>query len=333
MKRKYSLIIVVGVIIGISLLLLTNNHESIHEKSFIIMPGDPLSKTAEKLEEAGVITSAKSFLAYGKWNSFDRAVQPGEHTFHNNQTYKEIYTSLQTITVKESAIAVTFPEGFYARQMADLLEKKGIVEKKKFLEVVKTGKGIDNVLLKEIPNESSLKYRLEGYLFPDTYYFKKNTPPEEVVQRMLLRFYEQIEHLSLPEHMTVSEWVTLASIVEREASLQEEMPIIAGVFQNRLNRGIKLQSDVTIQYVLEKRKKRVLYKDLEIEDPYNTYKNKGMPPGPVSNPGTAALKAAAISSQHHYIYFVAKADNSGAHHFSETYEEHLKYSKQYQAQF
>ncbi|RBW71433.1 endolytic transglycosylase MltG [Bacillus taeanensis] len=334
MKQNYHLIIAAAVIVvGMSLFLWQENHPSIKEQSFIIMPGDPLVKTAERLEKAGIITSAKSFLAYGKWNGLDRTVQPGEHVLNNKKTYEEIYTILKTVKVKENGIAVTFPEGFYARQMGDVLEKKGIVNKKEFLEVVRTGRGLDHVLLKDIPNQSQLKYRLEGYLFPDTYYFKKNTPPEEVVQKMLLRFYEQMEQLSLPTHMTVSEWVTLASIVEREASLQEEMPIIAGVFQNRLKRDIKLQSDVTVQYILEKRKKRVLYKDLEINDPYNTYKNKGMPPGPVSNPGAAALKAAANSSEHNYIYFVAKADNSGAHHFSETYEEHLRYSKQYQSQF
>ena len=172
---------------------------------------------------------------------------------------------------------------------------------------------------------------LEGFLYPSTYYFDENSSEKEVLSTMLSQFNkvytEKLKDRQKELNMTTEQVINLASIVEKEAVLDEDRPIIASVFYNRLKIGMPLQSDATIQYIFKERKKIVTYKDLEIDSPYNSYKNKGLPPTPIASPGIESIEATLYPEKTEYLYFVAKMD--GGNNYSTSYEDHLKYVKEY----
>ena len=216
-------------------------------------------------------------------------------------------------------VTFTIPEGYHLRQIVEVLTGQGIVTADEFWHLVKDG-NFDYSFIKDLPRTER---RLEGYLFPDTYTIPKGMAAEKVIDVMLKRF-EQILNKMPPNEsgLNLHETVTLASIVEGESMLDEERPLVASVFLNRLAIDMKLDSDATIQYLFDKRKQRVLLKDLEIKSPYNTYLNKGLPPGPIGSPGEASLRAVFQPAASKYYYFVARKDNSGEHVFSRTLQEH-----------
>jgi UPF0755 protein len=208
---------------------------------------------------------------------------------------------------------ITIPEGYTSIQIAELLDKKEIVEKESFLKLVKYG-------------EKSW----EGYLFPDTYEVPKKFGAENMFKLMLSNFEQvavdnKLINKAEQTGFTMDEIITLASIIEKEAQFAEEKRQISSVFHNRLKIGMKLQSCATIQYILGKPKEILEESDLEIESPYNTYLYKGLPPGPICNPGIDSIIAALEPANEDYLYFVL-GDN-GRHIFSKTYEEHLKNKK------
>jgi UPF0755 protein len=208
---------------------------------------------------------------------------------------------------------ITIPEGYTSIQIAELLDKKEIVEKESFLKLVKYG-------------EKSW----EGYLFPDTYEVPKKYGAENMFKLMLSNFEQvavdnKLINKAEQTGFTMDEIITLASIIEKEAKFAEEKRQISSVFHNRLKSGMKLQSCATIQYILGKPKEILEESDLEIESPYNTYLYKGLPPGPICNPGIDSIIAALEPANEDYLYFVL-GDN-GRHIFSKTYEEHLKNKK------
>ena len=172
---------------------------------------------------------------------------------------------------------------------------------------------------------------LEGFLYPSTYYFEEDAKPKDIIKEMLKLFKknytEELQKKQKERNMTLQEVVNLASIVEKEAVIDEDRPIIASVFYNRLDKDMPLQSDATIQYIFKERKKIVTYKDLEIDSPYNSYKNKGLPPTPIASPGIKSIEATLYPEKTEYLYFVAKMD--GGNNYSTNYEDHLKYVKEY----
>jgi UPF0755 protein len=216
-------------------------------------------------------------------------------------------------------MSFTILEGYDLHQILQVLIDKGITTEEEYWNVVQNHP-YDYPFLQDLPN---VEMRLEGYLFPDTYIIPMGMSVENVLDVMLRRF-EQI-HKRMPENQTglsLHEVVTLASIIEGESLLDKERPLIASVFLNRLNIGMKLDSCATIQYILGERKERLLFSDLEIESPYNTYLNKGLPPSPIGSPGEASLRAVLEAEDTKYMYFVAKKDGSGEHVFSKTLQEH-----------
>ncbi|WLD92409.1 endolytic transglycosylase MltG [Alkalihalobacillus sp. AL-G] len=295
------------------------------ERTIRVEEGESLVNVADTLEKKGLIKNKTFFIIFGKVKGFANQIKPGEHLVSGSLTYSEIYEELVTSHVKKG-VKVVIPEGFTVEQIAERLDKKGITNKESFLKMAKTGKEISHPIIKKTSGQKEVTYILEGYLFPDTYYFEKGTAPKEVIGKMLTQFQEVKDQLDLPNELNLHDWVTLASIVEREAVVASERPIIAGVFKNRIEDEWKLQSCATVQYVLDKPKERLLFEDLEVKSPYNTYLNKGLPPGPISNPGKASLKAVINAKQHDYYFFVVKGDGSGEHHFSESFKEHQKYT-------
>ncbi|WP_295260016.1 endolytic transglycosylase MltG, partial [Veillonella sp.] len=218
------------------------------------------------------------------------------------------------------SIRVTIPEGYTVGDIAIVLEKNQIMKAKDFLAEAKTF-----VPYPYMKGTRPATYPVEGFLFPSTYEIPVGATPREVIQMMadeMNRYLTPaVKKQIQAQHMSIHDFVTLASIVERESLFDADRPTIAGVFKKRLAHGIPLQSDATISYVLGYAKEDVTIGDTQLQSPYNTYVSKGLPPGPIANPGKKALDAVLHSEDTDYLYFVA--DKDGHNHFSKTYEEHL----------
>jgi UPF0755 protein len=234
-------------------------------------------------------------------------------------------------TIKAETVKFTIPEGFTAAQIAAKLGSEGVASQDELMKLIDeklTWEDVDSVL--QIPADSGELHRLEGYLFPETYELKKGATAEEIIKRMLAEtdrkldtvpeLDEKIEALGL----TLHQLLTIASLIEREVVVDEERPIVASVIYNRINEGMPLQIDATIQYLLDKQKERLMEKDLEVESPYNTYLNKGLPPGPIASPSLKSIEAALNPDITDYLYYVTKKDGSHTHLFAKTYKEHLR---------
>ena len=286
-------------------------------------PGTGFSSLAEQLERRGVIARADIFLEELKRKHF--VLRAGRYILRKGMS---ICGAISALEKKPQLEKVTVHEGLTAREISDLFLKRGVISSdKEFLKLVSNGKRF--LRFKYAPYIPSSS--LEGYLFPETYYFPKGSSPKMVISTMLRAFeraitsgmLRQLPKLGLKFHQVI----TLASIVEKEAMKPEEYPLISAVFYNRLKRGMKLQSCATVEYLLPERKERLTLEDLKIDSPYNTYIHKGLPPGPICNPGERAIRAAFFPAKVNYLYFVSKGN--GEHHFSRTYREHVRAKAKY----
>lgn len=297
--------------------------------------GSGTDKIAEILYEKDIIKNQKLFKVLSKINGYDGHYQSGTHVIGSNISYESLrgYDDLMRIMtslpVANPTITVTIPEGYNYKQIVELLVKKDLVTEQSFDKAANEA-DFDFEFLKDIPEREN---RLEGYLFPDTYIFDVQGGAEHIIFKMLSRFNEVFkeEYREKAEKlgMTTDEIITLASIIEREAQVAEDRPIISGVFYNRLKSSDgslnRLQSCATIQYIFYMKdgtiKEQITTADTEVEHLYNTYQHAGLPPGPISSPGEAAIRAALYPDDTEYFYFVAKGD--GSHYFSKTYNEHV----------
>ncbi|GBE14525.1 MAG TPA: endolytic transglycosylase MltG [Proteobacteria bacterium] len=291
--------------------------------SIEIPSGTTLMLAAEKLHDEGVIRSIRSFVLLGKIKGLTGKVQAGELKFRTDMTPAEVLNVLSQ--GKAIAYSVTIPEGFTVRQIARLLDSKGLGDEQRFLSLAE-----DPVFSRSLGVPAD---RLEGFLFPDTYFWPKGMPEEDLLARMVSRyrkvFDDGMKKRAAEMGMTELETVTLASIVERETGVASERPLVSAVFHNRLKKGYRLQTDPTVIYGLGARfDGNLTRKELRKDTPYNTYTRKGLPPGPIANPGEAALKAALYPADVPYLYFVARGD--GTHVFSRTLVEHNRAVRKYQ---
>jgi UPF0755 protein len=281
-----------------------------------IPPGATMRVAAESLSRAHVISFARGFRIYASVSGNDRGIRAGTYLFHRDASWSYVLDALRA--GKGLVHIVTVPEGFSLAQIESALESKlGSAEDS----IVAAGR--DSALRKSLDLSTPT---LEGYLFPDTYIFPDGTTPRAAVAAMVHRF----EQVWRPEwtarldtiHLSRNEVMTLASLVEKEARVPEERPVIAAVYLNRLRQGELLQADPTVQYALGKHVARVFYKDLEVESPYNTYKHKGLPPGPIASPGKPSIEAALYPATVPFKYFVAFPD--GHHEFRKDLAGHEK---------
>lgn len=248
-----------------------------------------------------------------------RHLKAGEYRIERNETLKSIL--LKMIHGRVWLHPITIPEGLTAKEIALLLSSLNPNEAA-FLEAIKSPQ-----LIADLDPEAE---DLEGYLFPETYYFPKGISPLEAFKVMTDEFRKNFpsswQMEAKKKGFTIREIVILASLIEKETAIPEERPLVSAVFHNRLKRGLKLDCDPTILYAWQKAglncKRELRERDLKFPSPYNTYLHPGLPPGPICNPGREALKAALFPAEVNYLYFVAKGD--GRHHFSSTYQEHLK---------
>lgn len=281
----------------------------------VVVPrGAGLAQAADSLASAGVVRSATLFRLYARFRGSDRPIKAGTYRFDRGASYGFILEAMRA--GKGMVLSVTIPEGYTVAQIAQVLSRRLGVPPDSVHAAVR-----DTALLHEldIPTPTA-----EGYLFPDTYTFLPGTTARAAVGVMVRRF----EMVWRPEWtarldtltMTRHDILTLASIVEREARLAEERPVIAAVYMNRLRDGMLLQADPTVQYALPEYQSRLLYRHLAIESPYNTYKYKGLPPGPIGAPGRASIEASLYPANVPYKFFVAYPD--GHHEFRRTLAEH-----------
>ncbi|MCI5071617.1 endolytic transglycosylase MltG [bacterium] len=296
-----------------------------HNKSqTVIVPKNASAKSISYLlAEKNITAYPKLLYAYLRLNNVATKLKPGEYELKERESFQKLKLTLLKGSVKLYSVTIT--EGLNIYEIADILEKKDIVNKKDFLM-----SALDPDLCKifSIPAQS-----FEGFLFPDTYLFEKHTPVNKVLHTM----HEQFKlNLPIPSQvkakrlgLSLLEWITLASIIEKESSNIPEQPIISSVFHNRLKKDMRLQTDPTVIYGIKNFDGNLTRKHLRTLTPYNTYMIKGLPPGPIANPGLTAIKAAVNPAKTDYLYFVAMG-NQNQHYFSKTYQQHLQAVKYYQ---
>lgn len=293
--------------------------------------GSGLSTISTVLEEAGIIQDAKVFKYYAKFNN-ESQFQAGTYDLTQAMTLDEIIESLKTgVVYREPVFSLTIPEGLTIEQMAEVIEKKTTFTADEFMSLV-TSDAFVKQMMETYPNlitdevfNKNIRYALEGYFYPATYpFYEENPSLEDIAATMIAQMDELVlnyKEAILAKKMTVHQFLTFASLLEEEATAATDRETIASVFYNRMEEGMPLQTDPTVLYALGAHKDQVLFKDLEVDSPYNTYKNVGLPPGPIAGAGKISLEATLNPTNTDYLYFLA--DKEGNNHFSKTYEEHL----------
>lgn len=286
--------------------------------------GQPFKKTTQMLFKSNIINRPFKFNLFARLKGFDKRLKAGEYMLCACMSPLQILEKLAKGEVK--LYKITIPEGFNIYQIAELIAGNGFDNKAAFIEAASNG---DLARKYGIEGET-----FEGYLFPETYYFPKNSTPESIIASMVKQFWrvfgpawqERSKQLGFSAHQIV----TLASIIEKETSNPAERPLISSVFHNRLRMKMRLESDPTVIYGLKDFDGNLKRKHLETATPYNTYKAAGLPAGPIANPGKASLEAALYPADTKFIYFVSKKNKT--HHFSTNLEDHNFAVRKYQLQ-
>jgi UPF0755 protein len=291
--------------------------------TFEVKPGMTLKQVALELFNQGLIHSPSAFQAIAYIQDKEKQIMVGEFSLSPSMLPTEII--LRLTSGKTILYSLTIPEGYRITEIASLLETQGLANSEVF--ILQTQ---DKNLIKsmDIPTDS-----LEGYLFPETYYLSKLTAEKKIVQKMLNTFKEKVLKSQLLKStketpLSLHEIITLASLIEKETGLDSERKLISSVFHNRLRKNMRLQTDPTVIYAIEKFDGNIRKRDLKIDSPYNTYRYKGLPPGPISSPGIKSIEAAISPIKSNHLYFVSRQD--GSHHFSNTLVEHNQAVKKYQ---
>ena len=288
---------------------------------FEVKSGMTLKQVSQELFRQNLIRSANAFQAIALIQDKEKLIKVGEYYISPSMLPAEI---LQRITSGKTVLhSITIPEGYRITEIANLLEEKDLADKNIFLQQAKNVE-----LLEGIPTSS-----LEGYLFPDTYHFGKRTTEAAIINKMVETFKERAlkqEFLKRAEDLGFSyhEIITLASLIEKETGKDSERKQISSVFHNRLKKNMLLQTDPTVIYAIDIFDGNIRKRDLNIDSPYNTYRYKGLPPGPIANPGLKSIIAALYPATTSNLYFVSKQD--GSHKFSSTLNEHNRAVQKYQ---
>lgn len=293
---------------------------------FTVKKNTSINKIATDLKKHKIIKSKDFFKLYLTLSSKDTKIRAGHFSIPTMINQQQLIHILTTETGIYKLTKITIPEGYSIEQIDNVLLKKNLAQDISFKTFChKQAKNIfknEFKFLKDIPLNT-----IEGYLFPETYYFKPNESSHAIAKTMLKEFEKQIVQPfklenDYTKNLNFHQLVTLASIIEKESKKKYEMPIISSVFHNRLKKRIRLESCPTVVYALGKsHKEKLYYQDLKVNSIYNTYRNYGLPPTPIASPGKKAFKAALHPDKTNYLYFVALAN--GQHHFSKTFNEHI----------
>jgi len=290
---------------------------------FEIQPGMTLKQVAQELSRLGLIRSPSAFQAIAYIQDKQKQVMVGEFSLSPSMPPSKIL--LRITSGKTLLHPVTIPEGYRITEIARLLHSEGLADQEVFIRQTQ-----DENLIRSLGISAD---NLEGYLFPETYHFSKFTPEKKIIQKMVDTFREQVlkPQLLMSAKKSSLAWyeiITLASLIEKETGLDSERKIISSVFHNRLRKNMRLQTDPTVIYAMEKFDGNIRKRDLKIDSPYNTYRHKGLPPGPIANPGLKSIVAAISPIESDHLYFVSRQD--GSHHFSSTLIEHNRAVQKYQ---
>ena len=282
------------------------------------------AEIADQLASKGVITSSLKFRFISRVRGYDGKMKPGTYIFTAGMSDEEVFEEI--LNGSKYLVKFTIPEGFTVKEIAERLYSLDLADKEDFLKAAEKFQPYEYM-----KRPANVIYAAEGFLFPETYSVESDYSIDEILELMASEFNKRLTDemrakaaaMNLPLH----DLITLASLVEKEVRYAEDRPIVAQIFLKRLQLNMPLQSDATLQYLMDAPKEDVSLEDTKIESPYNTYQNAGLPPGPVANPGIAAIEAVLNPSNTDYLYFVA--DREGHNHYSYSYEEHLNLVAQY----
>lgn len=301
------------------------------EISVEVVSGDTVRSVALKLKEAGVIRYPRIFSYFAGKNGVDTQLKTGTFSVCLGDGYDTIFEAMKSgknVTQKQS-VRLVFPEGYTVNQIIKTLVENGLGSEEEYRKLINS----EDFGYPYLPVPGT-ENRLEGYLYPDTYDFFTDEDEKSVLQRFLDNFDRKIKENGIIEKgndigMSFADVIRLASVIQAEGRVSSELPLISSVFHNRLEIGMKLQSDATLNYTFPEDQKKwyLTYEEIQSDNPYNTYYYKGLPPTAIMNPGIEAIKAAVSPADTGYFYFCGVGD--GTHVFSETYEEHEKNVNQY----
>lgn len=334
-KFSFILIILVIVLVAIGIFVFQyintlgnpldkNNTEIL---SVSIPPGSSTNTIGEILEDQKVISNAKKFKLLSKLEGNDGKYKAGEYSLSPAMPVKQIMEII--ISGESNTSRFTIPEGLTLKQTADKLADSNLINKDKFIEEIQHG-NFDYRFMSLLPNKDN---RLEGFLYPETYEIYTTANEHQIINKMLAHFDKLVtdEYYTRASEMGYDMYkiITIASLIERETLVSSEKTIVASVIYNRLAINMPLQIDASVQYALAEHKTRLDYNDLQVDSPYNTYQNTGLPPGPICSPSIESIKAALYPEDTNYYYYVLSPEKNGSHRFSNTYEEFLKNKKAY----
>lgn len=314
MKKIYlsivGIVVLLSVVLGGYLYFQIEGKEE-YNTTLTIEKNQPLMKSLAPLSKSDSLV----FKIYLRFRDGGKRIKAGQYHIEGNYSLKEIIDILES--GKGRMVKVTIPEGFSIKQIVEHLEKVGQIQKDEFYAEL-------NEASKCFPYPTP-DGNFEGYLYPETYFLPESYDEKILVETMLKEFLKRFPVEKYSNKDEFYQKLIMASILEREAMVKSEKPIMASVFYNRMKKGMTLSSDATVNFVFDYSKKRIYYKDLKVDSPYNTYKYKGLPPAPICNPAVDSVEAAYNPADTDYLFFVAKGD--GSHYFSRTYREHLKFQR------
>lgn len=325
-KKLNKILLSLGLLV--LLFIIIYNHkinvtaDNISSKNFIIESGQSLTKIAKNLKKEDLIKSKFFFKVHAKLNGKQTSFRSGNFNLKTNMSIKEITAELTKKVYLKPEEKLTFVEGWTLKDYSKLLSKSNLSEVDNFLELVEKDYLEKFNFLEDKPKNKNL----EGYLFPDTYRFFTDVRAEEIIVKMLSNFDNKLTskmRLDISQqNKTIFEIITMASIIEKEVRSEKDMKIVSGLFWDRIKNNQALGSCATLAYILGVNKPQYSYEDTKIKSPYNTYINRGLPAGPIANPGIKAIEAAIYPEYTEYNYFLS-ASETGETIFSKTYEEHL----------
>ena len=325
-KKWTAIAVVAAVLLGAGLFLAFGTSHTIERSDrdageniyMVVKPGTTASEISDRLTHLGVIDSRLRFWWLMKLQGDASKFKTGTYAFTPHMDEQAVLDKL--VAGDTTVVKFTIPEGFGIKEIAKRLADEGLVDEQEFLAEAKDFAPYD--YMKKRPN---VRYAAEGYLFPDTYVIHSDVSAEGIMKMMAedfdTRLTPALRQQAAAKGLSIHDLITLASLVEKEARYDEDRPIIAQVFFKRLQMGMPLQSDTTLQYLMAGPKEDVSIEDTKIDSPYNTYQHEGLPPGPIASPGMKSILAVLNPANTDYLYFVA--DRQGHNHYSQTYDEHL----------
>jgi UPF0755 protein len=308
---------------GLSMLNSPKDRSDTTYTNVTIEEGSSTEDIAKALQKAGVIDSVRNFRILSKLWRYDGKYKAGTYALSPSMRSSDIAKTI--INGSENTNTVTIPEGYTIEQTAEALDKAGVADKDKFMDAAENG---DFSSFSFLDDAQTGKNHLEGYLFPDTYQFGVNASEKQIITTMLNQFdnvfTEKYKKRAKKLGYTENEIVIIASMIERETQVDSDRAKVASVIYNRLDANMPLQLDCTVQYALGKQKESLTYKDTQVDSPYNTYTNTGLPKGPICSPGKESIEAALYPAKTDYLYYVLSSKLDGSHKFSSTYSQFEK---------